>query len=238
MKGLRTFFSSVLAGIAISVGCLAELSMKFKEPFPAALVFSIGFIIIMIFELHLFSDRVGYMYEENTRLDKKVEYLLIALLGNYVGSLAVGLISTNMYVKETAAIITAKSDVKMLGVLASAVICGFIVFAACHGYRRQSGGISGITVVVLLTSAISLCGLEHSISNIFYYAKVRAFSIDVLAHLAFSLLGNLLGALLFSTLYELKKSFDSDSHRHHHHHHRHHHHNDTSDAKSEATENK
>lgn len=87
---LRVFLSSVFAGLLICLGALGYLCSKQASPIGGALIFGFGLFVILVKKLHLFTGKVGFIF------DNKPSYLLdlaVCLVGNFVAAAAIQLVS-------------------------------------------------------------------------------------------------------------------------------------------------
>ena len=58
MERVRQFFSAILAGMLIGMGGTVFLSQS--NPVVGSFLFAIGLFTIVVFQLHLFTGKVGY----------------------------------------------------------------------------------------------------------------------------------------------------------------------------------
>ena len=81
MERVRQFFSAILAGMLIGMGGTVFLSQS--NPVVGSFLFAIGLFTIVVFQLHLFTGKVGY-----TPFNKPVYLieLVVTWLGNLVGT--------------------------------------------------------------------------------------------------------------------------------------------------------
>ncbi len=234
MKYLRTCLSAVLAGIAVAVSGAVYLSAEPKSPIFASLMFSVGFLTALIFELQLFTDKIGYLFTGGGRFAKRLASILFILLGNIVGACLSGIALNCVVGQEAAARLLVKETFSAGEVLVRAIFCGMLMFVSAHGYRRREGSFTGFVLSVMTLCTVALCGFEHVLVNFFYAAAAFRMDNDALLLLVLSLVGNVIGALVFSTLYTLKKEDGKkNSHSGKHHHHKH-----KEEAKEEVTEEK
>lgn len=230
MKFARVLYSSVLAGIVMAIGYVSSVAVINESKFAGALLFSIGLIAVFSMDLHLFTARAGAIYDDSRRIDKKVGALILTLFGNVVGAAIVGVASYGMHLEETTQIMRMKNEHDVIYIFASSLICGMLIYIAYRCYRRAEGNVSGIVTVILASAAISFCNFEYGIANVAFFTKTFVFVPFSFVYICFSMLGNLVGALALSTLYELKKSAEAERKHHHRHHHKH----NSSHSKTEA----
>lgn len=194
MKKMGNIFcKAVLAGIAIAIGGIIYLSVENK--IIGALLFTVGLYAIVLNGLFLYTGKVGYLVVEK---DKK-EYLLILLttwLGNLVGT-AIGafafLNTRNALVAQNVDIICdAKLDDTPLSIFILAVFCGLLMYIAVDGFKEKGNPI----ILFMGVSVFILCGFEHCIANMFYFALAQAWSGKAVLYLLIMTLGNSVGGIL------------------------------------------
>ena len=80
VKHLKEFSFSVLAGMAIAVGCVVFLSVE--NAVIGSVLFSVGLLTVLVFKLNLFTGKAPYMCK-----NKPAYWGFVALvwLGNFVG---------------------------------------------------------------------------------------------------------------------------------------------------------
>lgn len=77
-KNIKNFIKGIYAGIMIGIGGTIYLSMSSKVL--GAIFFSIGLMMICIFNMNLYTGKIGYI------INNKKSYLLellLSLLGNF-----------------------------------------------------------------------------------------------------------------------------------------------------------
>ena len=81
MKHFRDFLYAVLAGMAISIGCIIFLSVE--NPVIGSILFSIGLLTILKFGLNLFTGKAPYLCQNKMSY---FPFLLNVWAGNLVGT--------------------------------------------------------------------------------------------------------------------------------------------------------
>lgn len=188
---LKTFQSSLLAGICIGIagfGYLAEKSII------GAVLFAFGLLTVVHYGLRLYTGTAGFIQKN------EVGKLLFILLGNIVGCLVVALIvrCSPMPLQETAqSVLEGRLAVGPLkgGVLA--IGCGFIMTTAVT-FARKGQNLPLLFGVPLFI----MCGFPHCVADAFYYlcvpvAYLSAHALDVLIFYVSIVLGNFLGCNLY-----------------------------------------
>ena len=183
--------SAFLAGVCIGIagfGYLAEKSIV------GAVLFAFGLLTVVHYCLKLYTGTAGFIRKG------EVGSLLLILLGNIVGCLAVALIArcSPMPLQETAqAVLEGRLAVGPLkgGVLA--IGCGFIMTTAVT-FARQGKNLPLLFGVPLFI----MCGFPHCVADAFYYLCVpldfwSAHIGEILLFYLSIVLGNFIGCNLY-----------------------------------------
>lgn len=188
---LRTFRSSFLAGIGIGIagfGYLAEKSII------GAVLFCFGLLTVVHYGLRLYTGTAGFIRRG------EVGQLLLILLGNIIGCLAIALMvrCSPMPLQETAQGILAGR--LAMGPLRGAILaigCGFIMTTAVTFSRKGQNLPLFFGVPLFIT-----CGFPHCVADAFYYLCVPVAYImenlwQVLLFYVSIVLGNFIGCNLY-----------------------------------------
>lgn len=189
MKNL--LLQSISAGIIIGIAGLTFLSVS--NPIIGSLLFAFGLITILIQDYKLYTGRIG-------KLSKcaDIPTLLIILIGNFIGAFGLGLLLNFIGVcggaQATAvAICATKTGKSLLQSFILACGCGAIMEIAVNNYKESNN----IFIVALCVMVFILCGFEHCIANMFYFAFAHCFSFG---YLLIQILGNTIGAIFMNRL--------------------------------------
>lgn len=190
----NAFLNSLLAGVFISIGGTVFISLANSgNKIAGAIFFAIALLSICMLGLFLFTGKVGYIVEDYSK--KSILSLLCGLGGNFVAATVFGvLISYALPSVHNFAITMCQSklDLNLGGVLLLAFMCGILMYTAVHIYKTKQS-ISGI---IFCVPVFILCGFEHSIADMFYFAVARAFSLEYVLFIIIVILGNSLGGML------------------------------------------
>ena len=136
MERVRQFFSAILAGMLIGMGGTVFLSQS--NPVVGSFLFAIGLFTIVVFQLHLFTGKVGY-----TPFNKPVYLieLVVTWLGNLVGTWITATMVRNSRIYEgMAERVAGMPEVKLSEDFTSnfllAVFCGMLMFIAVDCFRN------------------------------------------------------------------------------------------------------
>lgn len=201
---LQYLINSVLAGIMIGIGGTVFLSLSDK--IFGALFFAIGLFIIVTRGFNLYTGKVGYIF------DNKPSYLIeviVTIFGNFIGTFLVGFllkftriydaISTKAY-----ALCDAKLNDSILSIIILSFFCGLLMYLAVDGYKTGKDIFNKYACVFLGVIVFILCGFEHSIANMYYFAAANYYEIKTFAYLGLMILGNGIGGVFIPLMIKLK----------------------------------
>lgn len=154
----NVFARSVLAGVAISIGCVVFLRVGGVE---GAVLFAFGLLTCVHFKLPLYTGTAGFVTDR-----RGLGELFVILGGNIVGCLlmALAMRSSIEGISDLAGGVSAKRMVMQpWQILILSCLCGFIMTTAVKFARAGSflPLIFGVPVFIL-------CGFVHSIADAFY----------------------------------------------------------------------
>ena len=199
----RSTIRAFLAGVAIAIGgCVYIGCRDIGYSWVGAILFSIGLLTVFSFGLDLYTGKVGYWAE----VDKKLQYLfylIVVIIGNFIGTLFVGLF---MPLDTAVVMVQAKLDsYDFVYTLGKGIFCGLLMFIAADYYKtRQS-----LVATFFCVPVFILSGFEHSIADMFYFCSAGVYSVDGLIFILTVILGNAVGGVLIPVcrkyMYEPKK---------------------------------
>lgn len=206
--GFKEFLLGILAGLSISIGCVAFLSSGNK--IVGALFFVIGLFMILNFNFNLFTGKVCYT------LDNKPSYLLILLItwiGNFVGTLLTALLikGTRLTSLVTASqtLVETKLNDNLLSIFLLAIMCNILIYLAVYGYKNFDNIIAKALALIFGVSVFVLCGFEHCVADMFYFFLAGAWNWKMIGYLMIITLGNCVGGLLIPTITKLIKFLEN-----------------------------
>ena len=182
---LKCLVRAILAGMMIGIGGCVYLGCEVK--WVGAILFAVGLFTIFSFRLDLYTGKVGYIFDNDRSY---VPYLLVVILGNFIGCLILGLM---MPLDAAVNLANAKLDnYEFLPVLFKGVLCGMLMFIAADCYKNTKSFIATFVCVPVFI----LAGFEHSIADMFYFCSAGAFSVESLVFILTVLVGNAIGGFL------------------------------------------
>lgn len=198
MKQLQNLVSAIMAGVMISFGGGVFLACENK--IVGALLFSLGLTVILLNGFLLFTGKTAYL------LENKPSYILLLCLiwvGNILGCMGMGALVA--YAKpalaETAAkICDAKLTQAPLQTVALGALCGILVYIAVDFFKADDDKKAFNKYLIVFTAipAFIICGFEHSVADMFYFAASGAlYTGKGIVYILLVTVGNLVGAVIF-----------------------------------------
>ena len=182
---LKCLVRAILAGMMIGIGGCVYLGCEVK--WVGAILFAVGLFTIFSFRLDLYTGKVGYLFDNDR---SSIPYLLVVIIGNFIGCLILGLM---MPLDAAVNLANAKLDnYEFLPVLFKGVLCGMLMFIAADCYKNTKSFIATFVCVPVFI----LAGFEHSIADMFYFCSAGAFSVESLVFIITVLIGNAIGGFL------------------------------------------
>ena len=187
--------SSILAGIAISLGAIVNLAIG--QPI-GPFLFATGLLIVITLQLNLFTGKAGLLItNEYNPLD-----LFGVWLGNYVGcwfmaGAVLFLFPQNLSQKVidgSIAIMTTRAESPWYTVVALGVMCGILMYAAVQGSAKASESCKPFVIIFPVATFI-YCGFAHCVADMFYYSTAQMYSQTIFPLLLVTA-GNLIGCNL------------------------------------------
>ena len=178
------FIKAILAGICISIGCNVYLACDNR--YVGAILFATGLMTILLFDLNLYTGKVGYIINNKPSFIKTVS---IILAGNIIGCICVGL----YFPSELAtALCENKMQLPLINVFCKSIMCGLLMFIAVDAYKTHKTFIPAIFCV----ATFILSGYEHSIADIAYLVMGRMLTFESLIFTLIVIIGNAVGGML------------------------------------------
>ena len=185
MKILSCMVRGVLAGMMIAIGGYAFLGCENRVV--GALLFTVGLITITLFGFDLYTGRVGYWL---TQTSAERWQTLFSLPCNAVA--ACWQECSRRPAGEVLALCEARLAKSPTTLLTDGFFCGVLIYICVEIYKTR-GTVKGILICI---PTFILCGFEHSVADLFYFANARIFSGQAMGAVLLVALGNAAGALL------------------------------------------
>lgn len=189
---LDTLFRAIMAGVAIGIGGVAYLSSE--NLIVGSVMFSVGLYLICTQELNLFTGKVGYVVNDHP--NGWLGDLLTIWRGNLYGTfLTAGILRltrNHTIVSRAVLMCEAKLNDTYLSLFLLAVFCGVLVYAAVDGFKKTNNPL----ILILCVAAFVLCGFEHCIADMFYFAFAKMWTWDALIRVLIITIGNMIGGVM------------------------------------------
>lgn len=196
MEYARQFVSAILAGGLIGMGGTVYLSQQ--NPVIGSCLFAVGLFTIVIFQLQLFTGKVGYL-----PMQKPVYLieLIITWVGNLIGTYIVAAMVRNSRIYEGMAekvqkMAAVKLDDSALSLFLLAIFCGLLMFIAVDTFKNQNGSTIRTVAVFVPVMVFILSGFEHVIADMFYFSLAGVWSLHCMAMVLVMTIGNSIGGML------------------------------------------
>lgn len=137
VKYLKEFALAVLAGMAISIGCIVYLSVE--NAVAGSILFSVGLLTVLAFGLNLFTGKSPYIVKNPPSY---VLFTLLVWLGNFVGTgISAALVHftrvNGKMIEKCASIAQTKADDSLISLFILAFFCGIMMFIAVDTFNNQ-----------------------------------------------------------------------------------------------------
>ena len=180
----------------IAIGGTVFLSIENKVI--GASLFSIGLFGVLIYNLNLYTGKIGYLIT-NFNL-KYIKELIITLIGNFIGACSVGFILryTRIYDKiyeKSLVLANIKLNDNILSIFILSIFCGLLMYYAVNGFKKQTD-FGKYLVVYLGVAVFILCGFEHCIADMYYFSVADIWSLKTLGYTGIMVLGNSIGSFI------------------------------------------
>ena len=180
----------------IAIGGTVFLSIENKVI--GASLFSIGLFGVLIYNLNLYTGKIGYLITDLNL--KYIKELIITLIGNFIGACSVGFILryTRIYDKiyeKSLILANTKLNDNILSIFILSIFCGLLMYYAVNGFKKQTD-FGKYLVVYLGVAAFILCGFEHCIANMYYFSVADIWSLKTLGYTGIMVLGNSIGSFI------------------------------------------
>lgn len=209
-KYFDIFLSAILAGICIGLG--STVFLRIKDTFNGgnivgALLFTVGLFTICTRKYNLFTGKVCYIFEN------RPDYLfslIIIWIGNLCGCCLLAVIenATNICGDKginvvAASMVESKMSSSLISLFILGVICNIFIYIAVDGYIKNSHELGKYLSLFFGVSVFILCGTEHSVADMYYWAvsgMLRSYPCESLLRILVVSLGNVVGGISFPVI--------------------------------------
>lgn len=192
---LKKILNGISAGLMVSIGCAVFLACENKVV--GAVLFTVALLVICFRGYSLYTGKIGFIPFSHKKEDFSV--LLLGLLGNAIGMITFGLLISVALpnLKEKAIVIcSAKLTQTWYQTIIRGLFCGVLMFIAVYVYKENKS----IVAIIFAIPTFILCGFEHSVADIGYFAIANTFSFDVVLFIILVVIGNTIGSMILPFL--------------------------------------
>ena len=185
---INLFMSSILAGICISIGCIANIACG--GGIIGAILFTFGLITVVHYKYFLYTGTAGFVGS----LRSIIDLFLIVLIGNIVGCVITSLLASYSIpgvISDINDIVIQRISFTPLQAFVRSIFCGFLMTTAVK-FARENRWLPLLFAVPVFI----LSGFYHSIADTFYFFTSDYFS-EVKWHYLLEIIGNFVGCNLY-----------------------------------------
>ncbi len=196
---MKTLLSGVAAGFMVAIGGAIYLTCDIK--YIGAVLFAVALLAICYLGFALFTGKAGFTVSNHSKKD--ISDLLICLGGNLIGALlCAGAVSiaAPALVEAAFASCTAKLALPLPQAFFKGILCGVLMYIAVAVYRKAKSPLG----IIFCIPVFILCGFEHSIADMFYFALSGIVSLEAFGFIWLIILGNFVGAVFVAFLDKAK----------------------------------
>ena len=220
---LLSFLKGILAGLSIGVGGFLYILMICYVPGElgkvlGSLLFAIGLFTVCTFSLHLYTGKIGCIYEGKQTKEFYIS-LPVMLIGNAIGAFSLGYIcfaifkNNNELMTTISATCLSRTTLNTfndyLGMMIKSLLCGICVYLAVKSFNLNRLKPLGISLLVLFVFVFVYSGFQHCIANMFYFGFGNHINLYTFVNLIFCILfnsiGPIFGVLLVKLIEKIKK---------------------------------
>lgn len=200
---ISTIIKSILAGIMISMGGIAFLSIGNK--YLGSALFTVAMFAICSYGLSSYTDKIGYAVVQNSWQNFQ---LMPTWIGNFCGAALSGSFlrmtdDSYKFSTKAAGLWEDNLSSSVLSVLIFSVFCGILIFIAVDNFKNRANGVGKYLGLVLASMVFILGGFEHCVLNMFYLSVAGAWSVKAILYIIIMTLGNSVGGMLIPVSYKL-----------------------------------
>ncbi len=192
---LSKVLNGISAGLMVSIGCTVFLACENKVV--GSVLFTVALLVICFRGYSLYTGKIGFIPFSHTKEDFSV--LLLGLLGNAIGMVVFGLLISIALpnLKEKALLLcSAKLEQTWEQTIIRGLFCGVLMFIAVYVYKENKS----IVAIIFAIPTFILCGFEHSVADIGYYAIANMFSFEIVLFILLVVVGNTIGSMILPYL--------------------------------------
>ena len=180
----ENFLKSIMAGIAIALGCCMYLLAP--NPIVGAVLFSCGLLCVRIYKLNLFTGKIQYMITDKY----PITYYPLVLFGNLLGVIIMAGLTWQLTMEHAVPIANAKAAQSFLEAIYKGIGCGMLMSLAT--YEK-----SPLWMCLLCVPGFILAGFNHCIADAYYAIA----GLNIGTGFVATIIGNILGGSILLNKY-------------------------------------
>ena len=192
---LSKIINGISAALMVSIGCTVFLACENKVV--GSILFTVALLVICFRGYSLYTGKIGFIPFSHKKEDFSI--LLLGLLGNAIGMIVFGLLISVALpnIKEKAiTLCSAKLEQTWEQTLIRGLFCGVLMFIAVYVYKENKS----IVAIIFAIPTFILCGFEHSVADIGYFAIANMFSFEIVLFILLVVVGNTIGSMILPYL--------------------------------------
>lgn len=201
---LMSFCSGVMIGVGGTAFLLACNLFETWGKLIGSVLFSLGILSIVMFEMKLFTGLISDIPEMGARNFWK---LPVCFLGNMLGVLFAAVLVfysplAESVVPQAQTMMSVKLNADLWGLkaLCSSILCGFLITLSIGAVNyAPRKGLSTTVGVMFPIIVFAFCGFDHSVANTLYFYFL-GFSGKAVVYLLICVVGNILGGVILPIL--------------------------------------
>ena len=198
MSIINKILSGICAGLMICIGCTVYVACYESNVVVGACAFAVALLTIYIKGYSLFTVKIGYIVEHHKKED--ISNLLLGFLGNAIAVILFGIVIRfaipNLEEVAEKMCYTKLSNQNALQTFARGIFCGVLMYVAVSIYKEAKTPLG----IIYAIPVFILCGFEHSIADMGYFAISGIVSFDAFVFIWVVVLGNTVGGWLLPLL--------------------------------------
>ena len=197
---MKNLLKSIMAGFALSFGCIIYITLHHENHILGAALFSIGLLMIYMFDWNLYTGKACYIVENASKWKSYSGVVFTSFVGNLIGTSAMAFIMQHTKLESLVPIAEEVAASKLSGTPFSTFImgigCGVMMYVAVDSYKHSKDIVGKYLLLIMAIVIFTISGFEHVVANMFYYTMGNAWDLKTVVYLLICCLGNTVGCSL------------------------------------------
>ena len=201
---LMSFCSGVMIGVGGSAFLLANSLFGDWGKLIGSVLFSLGILAIVMFEMKLFTGLISDIPEMGA---KNFWKLPVCFVWNMIGVLVTSVIVyysplSSTVVPQAQVMMSAKLGAELWGIKAfcSSILCGFLITLSIGAVNyAPRKGLSTTVGVMFPIIVFAFCGFDHSVANTLYFFFM-GYTWKAVGYVLICVVGNIVGGVILPIL--------------------------------------